>query len=297
MPASKERLPTYQRAAHPPGFRVTARDGRILEAIHAFDGLLADYQIKRLFFSGASQLRLRMRLLYHHGYVARPDRRRRASLPAMVYWLDRRGAAYVAGLSGQSLGGFRYRARLKQSGVEHDLAVNDFRLDVMEACARAPDLELEEWVPQGEFWAHPDRVEYRDAQGRWARRKVRPDGTFVVRQWQAAAGEWRRYRFLLELDRATEDNPRFAREKVRPGVAYLRSEAYRQRFGAAAGRWLVVTTGERRLANMKRQAELAVGREAALFAFTTARQVTPETLFAAPIWHRGGEAQPRPLLG
>ena len=40
----------------------------------------------------------------------------------------------------------------------------------------------------------------------------------------------------------TEDNPRFGEEKVLPGIAYVRSEVYAQRFGDKSGRWLVVTT-------------------------------------------------------
>ena len=40
-----------------------------------------------------------------------------------------------------------------------------------------------------------------------------------------------------------------------PGLAYVKSQAYTDRFGHRSGRWLVVTTGERRLANMLSQAE------------------------------------------
>ena len=136
----------------------TPRDRRILEAVHAFDGLLGDYQIRRLFFTGERQARGRLALLYQHGYLARPDRRRRASLPCMVYWLDKRGGEYVAGLSGQEVREFRYRREPRWSQIEHDLAVNDFRLDVIQACAQHPLFTLEQWIPEGEFWAHPDRV-------------------------------------------------------------------------------------------------------------------------------------------
>ena len=101
---------------------------------------------------------------------------------------------------------------------------------------------------------------------------------------------------MLELDRATEDNPRFAREKVRPGLAYLRSKAYKDRFGFQTGRWLVVTTGERRMQNMKHQAELAIGTDARVFYFTTYGQIRPDTLLTAPIWYRGGDDHPCPLF-
>jgi hypothetical protein len=83
----------------PRPMHLTERDSRILEAVHAFDGMVGDYQIRRLFFTGARQCRGRLSLLFQHGYLARPARQRRASLPCTIYWLDKRGAAHVAGLT------------------------------------------------------------------------------------------------------------------------------------------------------------------------------------------------------
>lgn len=268
----------------------TQRDSRILEAVHAFDGVLGDYQVRRLFFSGERQCRGRLSVLFQHGYVARPTRQQRAGLSCMIYWLARRGAEHVAGLSGASLNDLGWRRAPRWGQIAHDLAVNDFRLDVMEGCARQPDTELEQWVPEGEFLAHPDTVTYTGANGRAARRQVRPDGFFTIRH-----GEYRS-RLLLELDRATEDNPRFVRQKVLPGLAYLRSGAYRGRSGYQSGRWLVVTTGKRRLRNLKQQTERAVGDEARVFWFTTPDLVTPETVLTGPIWARGGSAQRAALV-
>jgi hypothetical protein len=105
-----------------------------------------------------------------------------------------------------------------------------------------------------------------------------------------------RSRLLLEIDRATEDNPRFAREKVKPGIAYLRSDAYEKRFGYKSGRWLVVTTSEKRLMNMKRQAEIAGGKDAKVFYLTTFAHAKATTILTEPIWYRGGEVNPIALF-
>jgi hypothetical protein len=271
--------------------RFTKRDGLILETIHAFDGMMGEYQIRCLFFRGERRAKERLSMLFHNGYLARPDRRRRASISCMVYWLAKRGAEYVAGLSGEDFSEFKYREKPTWLRVEHDLAVNDFRLDVMEACELSPLLELEEWIPQGEFWAYPDTIEYKGNKGRTVKRRIRPDAFFSIRRTGY------RHLLLLEIDMATEDNPRFAREKVRPGVAYLQSKAYKRRFGGRSGRWLVVTTGERRMKNMKRQTETTAGRNAGLFYFTTFDRVKPETLFVAPVWLRGGEDGSSALIG
>lgn len=268
---------------HIPAMRITPRDARIMEALHAFDGVLSDEQIKRLFFTGTTQMQLRMRLLFRHGYVARPDRRQRASIPHMVYWLTEHGAAYVAGLSGTPFKEFAYRGEPKWLQLTHDLAVNDVRITLMEACQASRELVLDEWIPQSVFWAHPDRVEFQFLDGKLGHRYIRPDGYAIVKNGSYVA------RLLLELDRATEHNPRFGIEKVVPGIAYIRSDSYRRRFGFNSGKWLVVTTSDRRLQNMKRATELVAGSNARLFYFTTLDRVSPHTIVSAPIWHRGGE--------
>ncbi len=267
--------------------QLTERDKRILEAIHAYDGVLSFAQIRRLFFTGKSQVEQRLKFLYQHGYLARPNEEQRRRLSEMVYWLDKKGADIVASLSGTPLPEFYWRKEPRWFQVEHDLAVNDFRLDLIAACSQDATAKLETWIPESEFWAFPDKVTY-SFQGRSAKRNIRPDGFFTL-----TTGE-HRIRCLLEIDRSTEDNPRFHREKLIPGLAYLKSQAYEDRFGHRSGRWLVVTTGERRLANMLNQARRA--KTDGLFYFTTFAKVTSESLLQSPIWQRADQEDPVPLL-
>jgi hypothetical protein len=106
--------------------------------------------------------------------------------------------------------------------------------------------------------------------------------------------EENRIRYLLEIDRSTEDNPRFLREKILPGLAYLNSDAYESRFGHRSGRWLVVTTSPRRLANMVLQARTA--KTKGLFYFTTFDQLNTSTILFSPIWQRVDREESVPLL-
>jgi hypothetical protein len=115
---------------------------------------------KQLFFTGTSQASLRLKLLFQHGYLARPERQERAMLPFMVYWLDIKGATYVAGLSGYTLSEFRYRAQPKWLTILHDIAVNDVRISVIQSCQRTKSLELEEWISEADFVRLADRIEY-----------------------------------------------------------------------------------------------------------------------------------------
>lgn len=277
MAEENHRLPRYGRAQTPPPMRLMERDKRILEVIHAYDGLLSFSQIQRKFFTNKSQAELRMRLLYQHRYVNRPTFEQRRRVPEMIYWLDRNGAEVVASLNGTLLQEFTWRKEPRWFQVEHDLAVNDFRLEIEAACRATPDVNLETWIPESEFWSHPDQITYNTSENKM-KRKIRPDGFFML-----TTGE-HRFRYLLEIDRSTEDNPRFLREKVLPGLAYLKSEAYADRFGHRSGRWLIVTTGERRLNNMLSQARR--GDTKGLFYFTTYDKLDGGPILSAPIWRR-----------
>jgi hypothetical protein len=138
-------------------------------------------------------------------------------------------------------------------------------------------------------------VEYKNANGKSKKRKVIPDGFFTVRlPHKSQTGVMEELAFLLEIDMGTEDNPRFAREKVRPGVAYLKSRAYQKRFGVYYGRWLVVTTNETRLTNMKSQTEIAGGSK--FFFFTTFEKVLANTVLTKPIWRLVEVDEPKSII-
>ena len=284
---SRIRLPRYGRIKFPPKMSLTERDRRILEAVYAYDGILSFAQVQRLFFTGKSQAELRLKLLYQHGYLNRLDRDQRRRYTEMVYWLDKKGAELVASLDGTPFSEFTWRKEPRWFQVEHDLAVNDFRINMEQACREHPEVQLESWTAESEFWAYPDKIEY-TYQGKKMHRYMRPDGFFVLSTSEHLI------RYLLEIDRSTEDNPRFLREKVLPGLAYVKSQAYGERFGHRSGRWLVVTTGERRLANMLSQAKN--GEAKGSFYFTTFSQVNPETILQAPIWRRADRDELMPLI-
>lgn len=51
----------------------------------------------------------------------------------MIYWLDKSRAEFIANLDGTPLKEFPRRREPRWFQVEHDLAVNDFRLDMLDA--------------------------------------------------------------------------------------------------------------------------------------------------------------------
>lgn len=280
--------------------RWTARDGRILEAIHAYDGMLSDYQIKRLFFGvGERTHEIRLKKLMDMGLVTRPDRQHRAQLPGFtVYWLTERGARYVADLHGVTLKELGWRRPYQRwHQTIHDVEINDFRIRVHEACSAQEALTLTDWIGSREFYAHFDTVTYTIGSDTTQHtRGVRPDGYFVIVQ----AG-YDPSRFLLEIDRATETHARIVREKLWAGYTYIRrSSEYLARFGKNAGRWLIVTQSvgesEKRMYYMRHRAASELGKAAAAFYFTTKELTQTRNILTDPIWYRGGEeAQPHCL--
>lgn len=290
MKANKPLLNDYQdrkRNARGHNWRMlfTDRDGRILEHIWEYDGFLTDYQIRELEFSGHRQAQDRLGKLFHNGYLNRTNRQGTAAHGAMIYWLTRQGAEYVAQVKGLPWEGFRYARNLKRS-MEHDILVNDFTIILQKACAGKDDVTLIDWINESTFRADRDRVEYTNLMGRVVKRDLIPDRYFLIER----RGRQRfRSRLLLELDNATHRNKRFADDKVLPGIAYIRSHMYEARFGVKKGRWLIVTTSDQRLGFLKETTERVAGRDARIFYFTTFERVTAETVLSRAIWFRGGE--------
>lgn len=316
-----ESLTRFERKLTPPPMRFQARDAEILHAIHAYDGMLARRQIKQIFWPQASvqAMERRLSLLYHTGYINMPnfEQRRIHPIPEPVVWLGWRGIIYVASQMGVELdppnpvnenrlrrlekqareASFRWQREPRWSQLAHDIAVNDFRLAVEQAANHWPSLSLGEWVSEGEFFSNMDTVSV--ANKTQARKKgVRPDGFFVlIDHLRQIDNSPAKARFLVELDNSTHPLNRFGRDKALPGLAYIRSSAYRQRFGFNSGRWLVVCKSKARMVNLKRQTEKVLGKQAAVFLFATMEQITPNTVLNAPIWQRGGSSDRVALVG
>ncbi len=287
----RQRSPRFSRIAHPPPLRLTERDRAIVRVINEYRILRRD-QIQTLFFPSLRTTNAVLSRLYQHAFLER--------LPPLLTWgrgdspvlytLGTKGRDLLGNAAGKVSG--RAATALKTASryfLEHTLAINNVRVAFSVAAARAK-YPLEQWITEAEFRSAPDRISFPDSGGTARPRPILPDAACVIR------GPGYTSRLLLEIDMGTEDNQRFVREKVRPGIAYLRSAAYKRRFGFQSGRWLIVTTSQQRLLNLKWQTESAVSRAAAVFHFTTFAQVTPATILTEPIWLRGGDTSPRPLL-
>ena len=297
--------------------RFQERDSLIIAAIHKYDGVLARRQLKAIFWPEASSqaMERRLSLLFHNSFLSWPDadQRRTKPIPEPVVWLGWRGILHLAGLKGiDALSpkgdgenqmrlldrrlhkeGLHWLREPRWSQLGHDIAVNDFRIVVEQAAKKWPSLSLESWIPEGDFLSDMDVIKVSGKR----KKGIRPDGFFVlVDHLRQINNSPAKSRFLLEFDNGNHPLDRFGRDKVLPGVQYLRSAAYKKRFGFNSGRWLIVCKGKGRLQNLKSQTEKMVGKDSSIFFFTTMSQVRPETVLNAPIWLRGGSKQRERLV-
>lgn len=306
----------FQRKQNPAPMRFQKGDGEILKTMYRCDGVLARRQIKKLFWLSASPqaMRHRLSLLYHNGFLNMPDRdqRRTNPIPEPVVWLGWRGILVMAKQDGIKVDepnkinenqlrklekqlrthGIRWQREPRWSQLAHDIAVNDFRLTVEHAAHYWPSISLEQWIPEGNFLVDMDTIKI-------GKRKkgIRPDGFFVlVDHLRLINNSPAKARFLLEFDNSTHPLSRFGRDKAKPGLAYIRSKAYRERFGFNSGRWLVVCKSEGRMKNLKTHTEKVLGKQACNFFFTTLEKTKPLTVLNSAIWLRGGSEKLIPLV-
>ena len=321
----KQNAQRFSRKQNPPPMRFQSRDGDILNAIHSHDGVLARRQIKTLFWPNTScqAMEHRLSVLFHNGYLDWPNQAHRCTkpIPEPIVWLGWKGILWIAGqkkiynkppynprenqlrLLSKKLrsDGIRWVREPRWIQLAHDLAIADIRISIEKSVNKMPSFNLDVWLPEGEFRSNVDVIEFtskcQDGKYRRLKKGILPDSYFVIKNRKLNhEGKPARARFLLELDNATHPNRRFGLEKVLPGVAYIHSQAYKERFGFNAGHWLVVTTGEVRMKNIMQQAKVRAGEEANLFFFTTLEKAINHNVLLSPIWRQVGDNQPKPLI-
>jgi hypothetical protein len=288
--SKKPRLPYFSRQADPPPIGLTPRDKQLLETLYEHNGVLADYQIARLFFTSERRMKERMTLLYQNRYVNRFDRKERNSFDYMAYFLDTEGTKYLRQTYGEHLK-FRLKGD-RDSRIKHDVVVNDVFFAFV---AALPTIEatLEERINSLSWDSDHDTITVVLPDTTTKRRAVVPDDYLHI---VMSSGKHRRYFVEVELSR--KDQPRLIEEKFRPQLQYaLRSNEFKVRFGDKAGaNWLYFASEEKIALKMKQTAE-KLGEGARLFYFTTYEKAfTPGGFFTEPIWWRATVEEPVSLV-
>lgn len=282
----------------PKNIRLTKRDIEVFITLYQ-TRYMTTPQIQALFwppakgkpYSTLKPCQRRLRLYTEHRFLRRlelPWFRGEGRKP-YVYALDQVGAQIVAhelGLDPKRID-WQRRGDPEYLFLQHVLATNDVRVAITLA-ARENGWKIEKWVEERTLRSQAMR-DYVTIQGpRGGKQKVAviPDGYFILH-----LGDRRGHHFL-EIDRRTvtveptSEEQNSWRRKVRAYLAYYQSGKYSERYQTKSLRILTVTTGERRLSNLKRITEKSGGRSH--FWFTTFDLATPENILTAPIWQVAG---------
>ncbi len=172
----------------------------------------------------------------------------------------------------------RPRTQVGWKFLDHLLHLNDVRIAITLA-VRQQGFELIRWLDEPYFRANKDYITVPTPGGKRRKYPLLPDGYFLL--GNLPQGVTGRAHFFLEIDRGTEPLDKFTPQIIAYDE-YVRSGAYEQRFSAKSLRILIVTTTDKRLANLQTATRRV--STASYYWFTTFDRVTQEKVLTHPIW-------------
>ena len=272
----KRRRP-FTRIRSPRKLVPTEATTELLLAVYLHEGVLTQRQILKEYFRGRTKSwpEVRLQQYYDHRLLNKFNAEwvNGEHLKETIYTLGTMGARFVARQMESDFTSLTWRAKPRWFTLAHDIKLNDFRLAVEAQAKRAPDFELVKWMSESELQQN---------------HKIpgRPDGFFLLRRKSPTTeNKIEELAILVELDNATHPLKRFVTRKVKPALKYIGSQEYKETFGVSNGAYFVITTGAKRLANLKDITEKAGGL--GRFYFATMEQVERGVLTEA-IWQMAG---------
>jgi Replication-relaxation len=280
------RRPRFRRATEPPPFRLTEHDVEIVRVIARYR-LIRSTHIAALVGRSLDRTNDRLMRLFHAGYIDRP----RAQLDyyptfgsaPMIYALADRGVRLLKEWDGAEFRNPEWSRKNREAGrpfIEHQIEIVDFEVGVQRAMRTSSDIKLitaddmiaaaPRRLPVVNPFSLHAKLSDRGVAGMAA---VIPDIVFGL---ELANGS--RRNFMVEIDRGTMPVRRSDPEqtsierKMRVYLAAHTAKQYREQFGWANFRVLIVTTDRHRISSMidaVRRLRVLRGVGPALFLFST----------------------------
>lgn len=285
--AKKTHKSRFHRSEVLPGFSFQERDRNILVACFEYR-YLTRLQIQQLAdIPCVTRVNIRLRKLFDHQLLDRRFIPTPTGTLQTIYFVGRRGDVYVAqelGLESKQVARrIRHNRQVKIGMISHDLAVNDFRIDVVKQVRGDERFIVEKWLDPGEC---ERRFELNEA-GRRVVTTLKPDGFFQVLH------NGQRYSFFVEVDLSTSNHKKLASKftnYVRLRQPGLSASAY----GIQNYHVLVITKSASRRSNLKKLIEDSFS-QAEYFWFANCADLG-DIPFTVPIWYRTGQEHPRALF-
>lgn len=299
---SKKAQTTKQK--NKPGFRLIARDIEIIRAVYEYR-VLDTLQIQKLFFSDNTtgvQCRLRLRHLTKNGYLHSQEQLTLLSEgnKPKANFLNSKGAELLVEMLEIEQKELDWRPREWEVGsqfLHHLLKTNDIRIQFI-LSAHKNGFTIQNWLDDRSLrrFLVEDTVFITNPKGAKEKAAAIADGHLTL------VTPRRPYHLSLETDLRTvtgnasglAKNDRDWARRINVVLEYYHSGKYEKRYNSTSMRWLTVTTGEKRLENLKKITEDSNGK--VRFWFTTFDRISQGDIIIDPLWSIAGREGVYPLI-
>jgi len=282
---TKKKNSKRRRKTAPP-IRLTERDREIILALHKYRFLTTDHLQTLTGTKSRWGMNARLRLLYDHKYVDRPQ-----AQYALFSHADKRPLIYALGNKSASLLSTRYglkmpakvywtekNRRVREKHIEHTLGIADFMIEMEVLCRETEHLEF--ISPEEILSRAPKSTQRSKYPFRWKTRirhqnnrfeehdfevAIVPDYVFGIRDMRRKPDQNERF-YFVEIDRGTMPITRrdisqtsFMRKILSYADTFERGIATK-RFGMKGFQVLTVTTSEGRIREIQKAIEGIKGK-------------------------------------
>ncbi len=224
-----------------------------------------------MFFTKGPFIYRRLKKLADYGLIVRIQREVVGKASELVHALVPEGARHLGLRLGVPASTFTVHRKAGRQFLEHELALNEFRLAFERAVhLHQAGLAIEQW----------DR-----------RRKLRVPGrkTLIPDAYVTLLTPKGKTHFFVELDRFTESVSRVFRNKLETYAAYHKSGNFIRESGAKFFRVLTITVHEHAVSTLLAASQNIAPQ--AIFWFTHQALVETDSVLSGPIWKRADQPE------
>ena len=240
------------------------RDYSLLQALSDYR-YLTTTQLRKMFFSKGPFIYRRLKKLADYGLLTRLQREIIGSSSELVHALSQEGAHHLSRHLGVPASTFTIHRKASRNLLEHELALNVFRLAFEQAVESHKDLKVENW-----------NTKYRI--------RIPSHTTLIPDAHVVLATPRGKTHFFVELDRFTESIHRVFRKKLETYAAYHQTGRFITDNQAKLFRVLIVTSHEHAVALLTSACSNIIPPE--IFWFTHQNMIDENHVLTSKIWQR-----------
>jgi hypothetical protein len=279
---TEKRQSKHTRSRTPSAMIVQKRDIEIIKAVFQYRYLTRS-QIQRLFeIKSVTRVNIRLRKLYDNRFLDRYYQPTLLGSSEAIYSIGSCGLQVIAESIGMDIAEIKRRRRsdniAKNRFVNHNLMVNDFRINLMLDIRNRPGFTFVKWLdPRDcEF-----KFKYRKA-NKQVITSIKPDGYFEFIYQNKS------YSFFVEIDLTTSNHSKL-KSKFDNYLAFKSQNLFKQQFGKEMFYVLVITKSQSRADNLH---QITNKLKSDMFWFSELHN-TPNNILFGEIWKQSGQDKQR----